>query len=244
MPFSPKPPANSSARPCGLSRSQTIALAGLDFIPDLSGALYAPEFGALLVADLHLEKGTSLARRGEHLPPYDTRQSLGQLAGVIAALKPQRLIFLGDSFHDGAARDRIDGTDLATLRALSGGQETIWISGNHDPAPPGDVGGTIASEVALGPITLRHAPAALAEDEFEIAGHLHPAAALNQRGRRIRCKCFVADARRIVMPAFGSYTGALSVSDAVFAPLFEPGRYHVWMLGGRAVHKFPARRVG
>ena len=244
MPFSPKPQANSSARPCGLSRSQTIGLAGLDLIPDLSGALHAPELRTLLVADLHLEKGTSLARRGVHLPPYDTRQSLGQLAAVVAALKPRRLIFLGDSFHDGEARARIAGADLATLRALSGGQETIWITGNHDPAPPADIGGSIASEVALGPITLRHAPQALAEGEFEIAGHLHPAATLSQRGRRIRCKCFVADGRRIVMPAFGSYTGALSVSDAAFAPLFALDSYHVWMLGGRAVHKFPARRVG
>ena len=244
MPFSPKPRNTSSARPCGLSRSQTIGLAGLDLIPDLSGALHVPEFGALLVADLHLEKGTSLARRGVHLPPYDTRQSLGQLAAVVAALKPRRLIFLGDSFHDGEARARIDDTDLVTLRALSGGQETVWIAGNHDPAPPGDIGGSIAGEVALGPITLRHAPRALADGEYEIAGHLHPAAALSQRGRRIRCKCFVADGRRIVMPAFGSYTGALSVSEAAFAPFFAPGKFHVWMLGTRAVHRFPAARVG
>jgi TPP-dependent 2-oxoacid decarboxylase len=61
----------------------------------------------LLVADLHLEKGTSLARRGVHLPPYDSRESLEQLRRVIAAAKPQRLIFLGDSFHDPAARERI-----------------------------------------------------------------------------------------------------------------------------------------
>jgi hypothetical protein len=226
-----------------LSRSDKIPLAGFDLIPDLSGALHVPEFGALLVADLHLEKGTSLARRGVHLPPYDTRQSLRQLAGVIAALKPERLIFLGDSFHDGEARSRIDAADLATLRSLSGGQETVWIAGNHDPLPPADIGGSIASEVALGPITLRHAPLPLAKGEYEIAGHLHPAAALSQRGRRIRCKCFVADAHRIVMPAFGSYTGSLSVSADAFAPLFAPDNYHVWMLGGRAVHKLPARRV-
>ncbi len=227
-----------------MSRSQNIRLAGLDLVPDLSGALHVPDVRTVLVADLHLEKGTSLARRGVHLPPYDTRESLRQLASVIAALKPERLIFLGDSFHDGEARSRIDAADLATLRALSGGQETIWIAGNHDSKPPGDIGGSIASEVALGPITLRHAPQTLADGEYEIAGHLHPAAALSQRGTRIRCKCFVADDRRIVMPAFGSYTGALSVSAEAFAPLFEPGKYHVWMLGSRAVHRFPAHRVG
>ena len=84
MPFSPKPRTTSSTRPCGLSRSQRIALGGMEFIPDLSGALLAPDYKALLVADLHLEKGTSLARRGVHLPPYDTRESLLQLSAVLA----------------------------------------------------------------------------------------------------------------------------------------------------------------
>ena len=153
----------------------------------------------------------------------------------------QRLIFLGDSFHDGQARDRIDADDLATLRAITSQVETIWITGNHDPAPPGDIGGAIASEVALGPITLRHEPKSLSGQEFEIAGHLHPAAAVNARGHRIRCRCFIADQRRIIMPAFGSYTGALSVRSGAFDGLF--GSYHVWMLGGSAIHRFPADKI-
>jgi uncharacterized protein len=241
MPFSPKQPMLSPPRPCGLSRIQRIGLAGLDFIPDLSGALYAPDFGALLVADLHLEKGSSLARRGVHLPPYDTRQSLAQLRAVIADVKPEQLIFLGDSFHDGGARARIDAEDLAALRGIASGQRTIWITGNHDPSPPQDVGGVIAGAVALGPVTLRHEPKGLGEGEMEVAGHLHPAASVAQRGRRIRCRCFIADGRRIIMPAFGSYTGALSISAEPFAGLFED--FHVWMLGARAIHRFPAARV-
>lgn len=241
MPFSPKPLTSSSTRLCGLSRVHTISLGGLIFIPDLSGALFAPDFATLLVADLHLEKGTSLARRGVHLPPYDSRESLRQLVAVIAASKPERIVFLGDSFHDRAARERIDAADLATLRAITSAHQVIWIAGNHDPAPPSDVGGTIASRVMLGPVTLRHEPQALPDGEYEIAGHLHPAAAIAQRGRRIRCRCFVGDDRRIVMPAFGSYTGALSVTAAPFASLF--GDFAVWMIGGRAIHRFPAARV-
>lgn len=241
MPFSPRPPAPSSARPWGLSRTHRIGLAGLDFIPDLSGALYAPDFKALLVADLHLEKGSSIARRRVHLPPYDTRSSLSQLRAVIAAARPEQLIFLGDSFHDSEARERIDASDLATLRAITAERRTTWIAGNHDPSPPQDIGGEIMAEVALGPITLRHEPKPLAQDEMEIAGHLHPAAAVAQRGRRIRCRCFVADHRRIVMPAFGSYTGTLSISAEPFGALFA--EFHVWMLGARAIHRFPAKKV-
>ncbi len=241
MPYSLKPQTLSSTRPCGLSRSHKITLSGLEFIPDLSGALYAPEFRALLVADLHLEKGTSFARRGVHLPPYDTRESLKQLKAVLDAVQPERLIFLGDSFHDGAARERIDADDLGLLRSITGAADTIWITGNHDPKPPQDVGGRILDQMALGPVVLRHEPRKLAEEEAEIAGHLHPAAAINARGHRIRCRCFIAGARRMIMPAFGSYTGALSVTSDAFEGLFDD--FHVWMIGEKAIHRFPKSKV-
>jgi DNA ligase-associated metallophosphoesterase len=224
-----------------LSRSHRITLSGIDFIPDLSGALFVPAFNALLVADLHLEKGTSLARRGVHLPPYDTRESLLQLKAAMEATRPARLIFLGDSFHDQGARERIDASDLALLRSVTGLAETIWITGNHDPAPPRDVGGIILEEMSMGPVTLRHQPRMLRQDEAEISGHLHPAAAIHARGHRIRCRCFIADERRLIMPAFGSYTGALNVRSEAFEGLF--GDFHVWMIGDKAVHRFPATQV-
>jgi hypothetical protein len=117
----------------------------------------------------------------------------------------------------------------------------VWITGNHDPAPPKDIGGRIVAEMALGPVMLRHQARTLREGETEISGHLHPAAAVHARGHRIRCRCFIADASRLIMPAFGSYTGALSVRSEAFAGLF--GDFDVWMIGGKAIHRFPAARV-
>lgn len=241
MPYLLKPQINSSPRPHGLSRAHTITLGGLALVPDLSGALFVPDYGALLVADLHLEKGTSLAKRGVHLPPYDTRESLRQLGAVINTTQPQRLMFLGDSFHDKAARERIDDDDLAVLRSITSQVETVWITGNHDPAPPGDVGGTVTNHAALGPLTLRHEQKPLADNEFEVSGHLHPAAAVVSRGHRVRCRCFIGDQRRLILPAFGSYTGALGISSEAFAGLF--GDFNVWMIGASAIHRFPARKV-
>jgi DNA ligase-associated metallophosphoesterase len=226
-----------------LSRTQRIALGGLDFIPDLSGALYVPEFDTLIVADLHLEKASSIARRGVHLPPYDTRATLAQLALAIEASNPGRLIFLGDSFHDSDAGSRIAREDVEMLGAMLNGREAIWIIGNHDPVPPAAICTRVAEHVLLGPVLLRHAPGSLAADTYEIAGHLHPAAAVAQRGHSIRCKCFIGDATRLVMPAFGSFTGGLSISADPFIALFPSGDYAVWMLGSRAVHRFPAKRV-
>lgn len=244
MPFSPKPRTRSSTRPCGLARSTRIALGGLDLIPDLAGALYVPDFRTLIAADLHFEKASSLARRGVHLPPYDTRETFRQLAAVVEAARPERLILLGDSFHDGEAAQRLHPSDLVRLAALVDAVDTIWIAGNHDPLPPAGLGGRSAREVVLGPLTLRHEPGALAEGECEIAGHLHPAASLSQRGRRVVAKCFAGDRRRMVMPAFGSFTGGLNVRAQPFAPVFPSGQFDVWMLGARALHKFPSSRLG
>jgi len=226
-----------------LSRTQRISLGGIDFIPDLSGALYVPEFETLIVADLHLEKASSIARRGVHLPPYDTRATLAQLALAIEASNPRRLIFLGDSFHDNDAGSRIARDDVERLGALTHGREAIWIIGNHDPIPPPAICTRVAEHVLLGPVLLRHAPGSLAAGVHEIAGHLHPAAAIAQRGHSIRCKCFIGDATRLVMPAFGSFTGGLSISAEPFAALFPSREFAVWMLGGRAVHRFPGKKV-
>ena len=243
MPFLPKPPVLLSTRPWGLSKEHRISLNGLDLIPDLSGALFVPDFRALLIADLHLEKASNMAKRGVHLPPYDTRASLTQLEAVISQSRPEQLIFLGDSFHDDGARERISEVDLARLRSISESAATVWITGNHDPRPPADIGGRIADEVVLGGVTLRHEPKLLEPEEFEIAGHLHPGAAVSQRGRHIHCKCFIADGSRLIMPAFGSFTGALGISAPPFKDLFAKKDFHVWMLGDRAIYKFPAKRV-
>ena len=243
MPFSPKLPSNSLTRRCGLSEELRIPLGGLEFVPDLSGALYIPELRTLLVADLHLEKASNMARRGVHLPPYDTRVSLALLEAAIAGCGAERVIFLGDSFHDDDAASRIDAADLTQLQSITSRIDTVWITGNHDPNPPKEAGGRIVSEVRLGDIILRHEPSSLSEGLFEIAGHLHPAAAVSQRGRRIRCKCFIANKQRLIMPAFGSFTGSLSISAAPFAPLFNGSDFHVWMIGAKAIHRLPGRRV-
>lgn len=226
-----------------MSRAASITLGGLDLLPDLAGALYVPAFEALLVADLHLEKASSLARRGVHLPPYDTRATLEHLSFSLAAARPKRLILLGDSFHDDEAHLRIDPSDIAEMARLTRGIDVIWLAGNHDPSPPKALGGHFAEEIALGPITLRHIPGPLSEGECEIAGHLHPAASLAQRGRSLRRKCFIGHERRIVMPAYGSFTGGLSVSAEPFQAIFPDGQFDVWMIGGKAIHRFPAGRI-
>jgi uncharacterized protein len=235
MPFSP--------RPHGLSKQHTISLGGMDFVPDMSGALFLPSEQLLLVADLHLEQGASLARRGLHVPPYDTAVTLAMLERVLEATQAKRMVLLGDSFHDAVAHDQVMPTDAERLRAITARIDTIWISGNHDPKAHDALGGTCVDEMSLGAITLRHIPVQLRDDELEIAGHLHPGASVQQRGMHVRTKCFVADQRRMILPAFGSYTGAVNVRTAAFNTLFDKTNTHVWMISKTAIHRFPYKRL-
>lgn len=244
MPFSPKQPVRSLMRPCGLSRQHVIRLGGFSLVPDMSGALFMPEEQTLLVADLHLEQGASLARRGIHVPPFDTQATLAQLENVLVQTAARRLILLGDSFHDKTAHEQLDEAASHRLSAITSKTETIWISGNHDPLPPLGLGGSAIDELAIGPLLLRHIPGAVPEQSFEIAGHLHPGAAVHQRGHRIQAKCFVADERRMIMPAFGAYTGGLNVRSHAFRGLFAEEKTKVWMIGRAAIHSFPFNRVG
>lgn len=201
---------------------EAFLLGRLAIVPDLSGALFLPEERTLVVADLHLEKGSSYAMRGVMLPPYDTSATLAALAAAILRLRPAQVIALGDSFHDRQAEARLAPQTLAALKALQQGRDWLWITGNHDPSISARVGGESAASIVLGGVTFRHEPDP-AETGYEVAGHLHPAAKLRMRGRALRRRCFALSPRRCVLPAMGAYAGGLNLRDAAFRPLFREG---------------------
>jgi uncharacterized protein len=216
-----------------------LDIASVSFIADLSGALYWEQQKLLVVSDLHLEKGSSFATRGVLLPPYDTAATLGQLAAVIARHDPRLVIALGDSFHDRRAHERLAADDREAITALQARRDWIWISGNHDPALPSDLGGMVATEVAIGRIAFRHEPTGAFG---EISGHLHPKARVPTRGRTMERRCFVTDGDRAVMPAFGAYTGGLSIRDAAFEKIFGTLGFMAHVLGDIKLHTIAASR--
>jgi hypothetical protein len=221
---------------------RSLAVGGLEFVADAAGALYLESESLLLVADLHLEKGSAYAARGQMLPPYDSRATLAALARVVGIYNPSLVCVLGDSLHDRGAMARMDQQDLAALRSLQTGRDWIWLAGNHDPEPPVELGGSVFEILSLAGVTFRHTPGSRA-DGPEIAGHLHPAGKVRGRGRAVRRRCFVSDGRRCVMPAFGSYAGGLNVLDDAFAPLF-PGRdFIAHMLGDGRVYAVAGRQL-
>lgn len=219
--------------------SQTIVVAGVAMHADPSGALWLDEERLLAVADLHLEKGSAFAMRGQLLPPYDTAATLARLASLLMRYRPRAVVAIGDSFHDARAGERIAASDRDALRGLMRGRDWIWIAGNHDPALPAGLG-DLCEEFRLGPLVFRHEPHAGAA-LGEIAGHLHPVARVLAPSGSLRRRCFVSDGSRCILPAFGAYAGGLNIRDAAISALFGArpiiahvlGRNRVFPVGER-----------
>lgn len=214
-------------KPCG---SLSVTVAGETCLLRCSGALWLPAYRTLIAADLHLEKGSAFARRGQMLPPYDSRATLERLAAEIDDLGPARVILLGDSFHDSSAIPRMAAEDRERLDQMAMGRDWLWLEGNHDrEALARDVEiinrlpGRIVSDLALGALRLTHEPLPATPNDArygEVAGHLHPCARVVAYGRGVRRSCFVTDGSRLILPAFGAYTGGLNVRDPAIATLF------------------------
>jgi DNA ligase-associated metallophosphoesterase len=216
-----------------------LDIAGVPFTADASGALFWDDERLLVVSDLHLEKGSSFATRGILLPPYDTAATLARLAVVVSRYDPKVVVALGDSFHDADAHERVSDPDRDAIAAMQTGRDWIWIAGNHDPKPPASLRGSVASEIAIGPICFRHEPTGAAG---EVAGHLHPKARVATRGRSIERRCIATDGVRAVMPSFGAYTGGLSIRDRAFAKIFATLAFTAHLLGDNRLHAMPAAR--
>ena len=205
-----------------------FTFAGQSFQMLADRALFWPRHGALIVADLHLEKGSWYAALGQPLPPYDSHDTLDRLARLAADTGARAIWCLGDSFHDRAAADRIVPAVAARLREQAAATRLLWIAGNHDGLSGGAWGGDIADEHVVDGIVFRHQSLAH-ESRPEVSGHFHPKLRLTVRGRHVSRPCFAGDDQRLILPAFGSLTGGLAATDPVIAENFA-GAYRAMLV--------------
>lgn len=201
---------------------------------DPRGIMYLPAHRVLVVSDLHLEKGSSFARRGMMLPPYDTLTTLALLAQAVETYQPLCIISLGDSFHDRQGALRLPHQAHELLKQMMFKRQWLWIEGNHDPFKPANLEGEGLAQFELGQLIFRHEPQNTIT-AGEIAGHLHPGARVVRQGRSLRRSCFASDGRRLIMPAFGAYTGSLNVLDQAFNGLFSPAEFIAYLRGDTRV---------
>ena len=204
-----------------------------------AGALWWGTQRTLVVADLHFEKGSAFAARGVPLPPYDTAVTLDDLARLIDRWRPQRVIALGDSFHDRRAGERITPAAVQRLRTLTARVDWVWITGNHDPHPSGPWGGSVVECVSERGLTFCHEARGMAG---EVSGHWHPKARVKVRGALVTRRCFVLTPGQLILPAFGALTGGLDVFDRALSPLIGRG-FEVLMCGRATVTRLPAERL-
>ncbi|MEX0345309.1 MAG: ligase-associated DNA damage response endonuclease PdeM [Rhizobiaceae bacterium] len=219
-----------------------IEVAGVEVLCDWRGAAYVPNHRLLTISDLHFEKGSSFARRGSFVPPYDTHETLGRVARIVEDYDPAVVVCLGDSFHDDNGHDRIPDEIFKDIVRLEDGRDWCWISGNHDPSAPSKLPGFSADELAIGGLVFRHEPHADSA-AGEISGHLHPAARIFRRGRTVRRTCFACDRNRLIMPAFGAFTGSLNVLAPAYESLFDWPRMQALLLGDRRIYPIPATHL-
>jgi uncharacterized protein len=224
-----------------------LHLAGERLMLDPSGVLWWPARRLLAVADLHLEKGSAAARRGSLLPPWDSRITLDRLLVQVGRWRPEIVVALGDSFHDRDGASRLAAPDVDRVRRLAARSRLVWVLGNHDPVPPEGLPGEHGTSFGLGPLLFRHeaqpAPrdrrraGPAAEPFAEICGHHHPKAKVVTRGGAISRPCFVANDRRMILPAFGAFTGGLDVTHPEIGALFPTGG-RAFLLGADRLFSF------
>lgn len=208
---------------------------------DPSGALYIEGLSLLVVSDLHLEKASSISRLGQYLPPYDTDKTLRKLQATVGKFQPKTILSLGDAFHDNEGRYRLSPSNLDLLGQLELEYQFLWVVGNHDAAEIHNEKSITEVEIERDGFRFVHEARSHRPHPktYEVSGHYHPCATVIQRGRRLRRRCFIFDQNRMIMPAFGSLTGSLNVSDPIFKPLLDIKETNLILLGERSAHGFP-----
>ena len=186
-----------------------------------SGALWWPAKALLCVSDLHLGKAERMSRRsGIPAPPYELQDTLGRLQSDLETTRARTVICLGDSFDDLAAFRSLPDEARGWILRLQAGRRWIWIEGNHDPGPI-ELGGQHLGEMVVDGLTFRHI--AVPGAQAEISGHYHPKVRVPTRARSISRPAFLKDAGRLILPAYGTYTGGLRSDDAALSCLMAPG---------------------
>lgn len=205
-------------------QAYAFTLGGETFVSVDTAALWWPRAAALIVADMHLEKGSWFAERGQMLPPYDSSVTVRRLSALAEQWQVRAIFCLGDNFHDDMGMGRLPLDVVEELAALSTRVHMHWIVGNHDSAMAAPPGGTVHQQLDLHGISLRHIAQA-DSTEPEISGHYHPKFRMRLMDRTVSRPCYALDQRKLILPAFGAYTGGLDVQDPVILSLFPNGLY-------------------
>lgn len=172
-------------------------------------ALYWPSTNALVIADIHLGKTALFRQHGVPVPSQLLNHDLERLSELIGLFQPQKLIVVGDMFHQDF------NTDLQLFTEWRNTFETlqiILVQGNHDRLPMlqyRHMGIDLyRPNLNITPFIFSHKYVEDSVGRFTISGHIHPGVRLAGVARQqVRLPCFRVSATNLVLPAFSAFTG-------------------------------------
>lgn len=172
-----------------------------------SGVVFWIETNMLLVSDVHLGKINHFRKFGAAIPHEALYGNYHLLNSVIDHFNPRTICFLGDLFHSSINKEWE--IFARWVKAIS--PEVILVTGNHDIISPvyyEDLGIALKSHWEIGFFLLTHHPTEK-DGYFNFSGHIHPAVKLRGKGRQsLRLPCFFKSENRMILPAFGEFTGS------------------------------------
>lgn len=205
-----------------VNKHYDLHFAGEFLTLDAAGAIFWPRQNSLIIADLHLEKGSYFCARGNLIPRYDTLDTLRRIEKLTIRYQAKKIICLGDNLHDFLAIERMLPKDYDYLNKLNQIAEWVWIIGNHDPSAtqhPLLKNFKFHSIYKINELTFQHDFDSTTP--YQIIGHFHPKAIFRIRSHQITGKCFLVSENVIILPAFGSYTGGLDIESPVFEKILN-----------------------
>ena len=198
-------------------------------------ALFWPVKKALFVADPHFGKTATFRRSGIPVPERTTQGDCERISQLLSKTNAKILIFLGDFFHSRIGKTELVKEILLHWRQELPDLEIHLIRGNHDLSS-GDPWPELKIKCHPDPWTFstlecRHLPVEQSSKPY-LAGHIHPGFTLKGKGKAsIRAACFHINQSKIILPAFGSFTGLKNVNPI-------PGD-QIFMTNGNEIYEVP-----
>ena len=213
--------------------SQLIKFANEEFYAYPNSALYWKRLNIVIIADLHLGKSISFAKKKQFLPPYDTKETLVKLFSCINEFEPSKLIIVGDLLHDILSVQSFQDKDYQNFNNYTKKTEFIWVKGNHDTNI--EINGfSKVLDYKIEEIIFNHIP--IKTTNFQICGHYHPKAKILHRGKSIYKAAFVHNDKLLILPSFGTLTGGLNINQAPLSDLLGKN-IKLFPVGNRKVYK-------
>ena len=204
---------------------------------DYSGGVFLENLKTLIFSDLHLGKSLSLIKNGNFIPSFDIDETLINLKKIVLRYNPNKVIFLGDSFHENKSIQEINDNYINFLNDILKDLEVIWIEGNHDfnLFVKEKITGRFKNSYQLENFNFVHIknnhPS---EKKFEFSGHFHPKVRFRFNRINYNYKCFILTNNFCILPSFGAYTGGLDIRSNELKNII-PLKKTIFALGGNII---------